>query len=794
MFEPIYIRQDRVAGETDPGKFQDYDYGGMRKVQRLGLVRIFDKSPDAPTWFYTGGDERNRVKDRGSITPGVPAFLANAAFQIEPRALPPLAWYPGLRPGIQETILADAQAGVTRAANELQVAQAAGTEPTPEAVAALRAAEAAFDSAKQEAAAANQPGALSGAQSLVLDAVNGRRTVQNGLPQLKELPDGAALEFQLQVIQDAHVNFQLAKDVVKGLTAGYIGWDHGKILSYQPGSFTEFPVGQYDFAGGQRRFHVRLQFDLKGDRCLLTVRCLNDEKLLVDQAAIALNGWNPVGDPVKAISFDARTGSTAVVDDVILSAPATANAAVNRLMVCDFEPPAYANNGDLAGIGGWVISQFSVAPATSTVSNSALNAALRDASQKLDAARRVAELSALRLKAAQARLTAAEAEQAGIAARLAADRAKFGENSAEVISTAVRAASRAEREAAVRQREADVLAQEVALSQAEAKPADDANRGKEIEAAVGKLAAARQALQQAHDALSNEALAETYTAFSSTYPQTSTGRRTALARWITDRRNPLTARVAVNHLWSHHFHAPLVTSVYDFGRNSASPTHPELLDWLAVELMENGWSMKHLHRLIVTSESYRRASSIGDAARNVELDPENKLLWRMNVGRMEAEVVRDSLLFCANRLELTQGGQELEPNLALTTFRRSLYYSIHPEGGGKGPLGELFDAPDPLDCYRRTRSIIPQQALALTNSDLIHQLSAAIVAEKKETSLDPDAFVAELFERILSRSPTAQELQICRESLALPDAAELTKARESLTRALFNHNDFITIR
>src|SRR5262249_6960796 len=152
---------------------------------------------------------------------------------------------------------------------------------------------------------------------------------------------------------------------------------------------------------------------------------------------------------------------------------------------------------------------------------------------------------------------------------------------------------------------------------------------------------------------------DTYTALGPTYPKTSTGRRKALAEWITDRDNPLTARVAVNHVWTRHFHAPLVASVFDFGLNGARPTHPELLDWLAIEFMEPGWSMKHLHRLIVTSQAYRMATSqagTADAAR----DSENHFLWRMNSGRMEAEVVRDSLLHVAGLLDRTMGGQELE--------------------------------------------------------------------------------------------------------------------------------------
>ena len=261
FFEPIGVRQDRVPGEADPGPFQEYSYSVLRKIQRLGAVRIFDKTPDAPTWFYTGGDERNRVKDRGSIPPGVPAFLCGARLAEDRPTieLPPRAWYPGLRPAIQETVLADARAAIAQAEAELAAAQA-----TPAAKSRRRCAinsrrpKPRSPRPSEEAEQAGRPGALAGRQSLLLDATAGRRIVQNGLSQLKALEDGTTLEFQLLILNDAHVNFQFAKDVVKGLTAGYVAFEKGRIVSYQPGSFTEFEAGQYDFAAGQKRFHVTL--------------------------------------------------------------------------------------------------------------------------------------------------------------------------------------------------------------------------------------------------------------------------------------------------------------------------------------------------------------------------------------------------------------------------------------------------------------------------------------------------------------------------------------------------------
>ena len=816
FFEPISIRQDGVPGEADPGPFEEYSYGKLRKIQRLGAVRIFDKTPDAPTWFYTGGDERNRVKDRGSMPPGVPAFLSESPVKVEPITLPPRAWYPGLRPSLHDALLAEARTAITQAEAELAAVKQSQND-VPQAVRDQFAqAETAFATAVREAEQAGRPGALSGRQSLLLDATAGRRVIQNGLQQLKTLDDGATLSFQWLILNDAHANFQFAKDVVKGLTAGYVAFEKGRIVSYQPGTFTEFETGRYDFAGGQRRFQVSLVLETKADRCLLTVRSLTDDKLLVDRVPVALNGWNPVGDATKGISFDARTGSVVLLDDVMLTAPAVADNLPARLASFDFEPPKYTEGRDVPGIDGWENSSFGVAPATSVVSTTAGNESLRDLLQKLHAARRAVEAINLPLRAAGAKQIAARAELSSLEARIAADRAKHGEAPGADIAAFSRQASHLEREAALRKAEAELLANERALAVAEAKPATDANRAKELDAANKLLAASRPALDKARIATADTA-SEAYSAFSPSYPKTSTGRRRALADWIASTNNPLTARVAVNHIWSHHFHAPLVSSVFDFGRNGARPTHPELLDWLAVELMDSGWSMKHLHRLIVNSATYRRSSGEGrvrsgeqnaDASNSplstphspLTADPENKLLWRMNPGRMEAEVVRDSLLNVAGKLDLKIGGQELENTEALTTFRRSLYYSVFPEQGGKSAMGELFDAPDALECYRRSRSIIPQQALALTNSDLVHQLSISIA--QAETEKTPGEFVIACFERILSRMPTPQELQIClvalknqTELLAKTNAADAAlRAKSSLVRALLNHNDFVTIR
>jgi hypothetical protein len=284
------------------------------------------------------------------------------------------------------------------------------------------------------------------------------------------------------------------------------------------------------------------------------------------------------------------------------------------------------------------------------------------------------------------------------------------------------------------------------------------------------------------------------------FPRTSTGRRSALAKWLSDRRNPLTARVAVNHMWARHFGRPLVETVFDFGRKRSPPTNQELLDWLAVDFMEHGWSMKHLHRLMVTSRTYQLTSSgAGADARTVQVDSGNRYCWRQNSIRMEAEVLRDSLLSLAGELDTTLGGSPV-PIREETSRRRSLYF-FHSHNEEQRFLG-VFDEANVLQCYRRTESIVPQQALALANSKLTLSMATSIadrICRDAEPRTDGD-FIRVAFRTVLASDPTAEELAACEDALrqwrelggTRPDIER--RARSHLVHALFNHNDFITIR
>lgn len=341
---------------------------------------------------------------------------------------------------------------------------------------------------------------------------------------------------------------------------------------------------------------------------------------------------------------------------------------------------------------------------------------------------------------------------------------------------------------------------------------------KAIQEAREQLQAAEKQLETARSALDSPS--EKYAPLGTVYPRQTTGRRLALARWIANRHNPRTARVAVNQMWLRHFGQPLVPTVSDFGHHGQPPSHPRLLDWLAVELMDQDWKMKPLHKLMVMSNTYGMTAS--DHGEQRSRDPENIYLWRMHARRMEAEVVRDSLLFVAGSLDLTRGGPEIPESQGETTLRRSLYFRNTPNE--KVPFLELFDVADPNACYRRAESIVPQQSLAMTNSGLTLDQSR-LLAAKLATPESPGgkrrsdrALITAAFQRILTRAPSQREQAACQSFLerqierfagnetdssvfsgkspATRKAAVDSRQRafENLVMVLFNHNDFVTIR
>jgi hypothetical protein len=791
FFEPMGIRQDRVVGQPEPPPFEPYKYSGSRKVVRTGMVRIFDERPAAETWFYTGGDERNKVKERGSIAPGVPSFLDLPFGDIAPIELPMSGWYPGSRSDLQQALI-DEHAAETRAAGDaLNDARQNETETAPF-VTEVQTAQAALDAALLVAIEAGEQGAVAGKQSLLIDAPNGRRIVQHELPELKDLPDGTTIRFKVSILKDNHFNFQLARDTSKGLTALYLGFTAGKISAYRPGSFTEFVVGQYPVDKTPRTLEVSLALRAAADVATLHLDAVtgDDRTALVSGVDIALNGWNPSKNSHQPFTLDCRTGTAVLIDDVHVTAG-------GQVWSWDFEPVDFVDGQGIAGVHGWTVHQQSTGAATSTVSAIAGCRSAHDEHERLLVAKAALAAATTHVQAATLRLDAAKTKATSTQAAIAADNAVRDRSEPDVVERLSRRAYSAQLTARKTGARWRILDTERQLSVTRSLPEDDKGKKSLIKELDTKLAAARAELQSVAQQIDKTPVSAEYKRLSPTTSPQSTGRRSALAAWITHPHNPLTPRVAINHIWLRHFHSPLVDSVYDFGRNGKSPTHPELLDWLAVELMENDWSMKHIHRLIVTSRTYRMSSSSRGLEPNTAVDSENRKLWRMNSGRMEAEVVRDSVLAVAGTLDSTIGG-EVRPNTeAMTTFRRSMYYEIFPEDGGNNALADVFDAPDPGECFRRTSTVMPQQALALSNSKIIHSSAKKTAQQISATVADDiDEFVKQAFQRILSRMPNPREHAAAARFLQQQHQSEdfAESAGESLVRVLFNHNEFVTIR
>ena len=292
----------------------------------------------------------------------------------------------------------------------------------------------------------------------------------------------------------------------------------------------------------------------------------------------------------------------------------------------------------------------------------------------------------------------------------------------------------------------------------------------------------------------------------------TTGRRTALANWLSAPANPLTARVMVNRIWQNHFGHGLVRTPNDFGLTGARPTHPELLDWLANEFIAQRWSFKQMHRLILTSNAYKQASAPN--ARGLAKDPINDLCWRFDMRRLDAEEIRDSILAVSGSLNLTMFGPSIYPEIPKEILagqsipgsdwytakmkpedlnRRSIY--IHVKRSLIYPLLASFDLPETdRTTPFRFSSTQPTQALSMMNSPLLNQ-QAAILAERvrHETGVDPHAFTRRLFSLVMQRPPAEKEIA---QGMALltrlqQRGAKPEQAQTYLSLMALNLNEFL---
>jgi hypothetical protein len=281
--------------------------------------------------------------------------------------------------------------------------------------------------------------------------------------------------------------------------------------------------------------------------------------------------------------------------------------------------------------------------------------------------------------------------------------------------------------------------------------------------------------------------------------------RTALAQWLTDPQHPLTSRVIVNRLWQYHFGVGIVETANDFGTHGAPPSHPELIDWLAAELVSNGWRLKPLQRMIVLSSTYRQSTRAPQESQYAKSDAANRLLWRFNRRRLEAEELRDSMLAVAGLLNRQIGGESVivpvDPELTKQLYqpsqwavnadpvqhhRRSVY--LIAKRNLRLPFLEVFDAPAlQASCPRRQSSTHAPQALEMMNGRLASEAAVAFADRlDSECSGDPARLVDRAFCLVLGRSPNSTERAISLEFLGEQSTSEFALA-------MFNLNGFFYV-
>jgi len=772
FFEPHDVRTDPLRAQPPTEKDSGKD------VLAEGVARVFDKQIDAPTFLLRRGDPRQPDQGR-PLVPGVPDVLGGDGLVIEPVALPPEAFYPALRPEIARGLIAAADAGITRA-----------RETVVDLVAKLHAAE--------EALAAFVPAA----------------------------PDGAAPEPFL------HDTFADQRDIWRAVSGDW-AWREGRLVQRSVGTFRTIETTTTH----PRNFHVRVRYRTLAEGTTRSVGFSFDQNGTGDSQDV----YTSANDQSPSLqAFHRKDGKQEYPAAGVVRTPIPVGAEVTVEATVRGQSLVIALDGETKleyvmplprRDGKFALWVHAGAAEFLEVELRELLPTRADLEQVVQTARDGLALS-------ERQVLTAEAEAASVRARLAAERARHDHPAhppdAALADLAV-AASRAEKQVLGARAAETLLTAEQHLAtvlRIVGPAAGDAEPSAVVAEARTKVAQAVEAHAQALAAC--DAAGEAYEPLGETYPATSSGRRLALARWITGADHPRTSRIAVNHLWRRHFGRGLVPSVANFGLQGERPSHPELLDWLATEFVAHGWRMKPLHRQIVLSAAYRQSSSptaatAWDAALDpATVDPANRRLWHANPHRMEAELVRDAVLAVAGRLDTRAGGPEIPESEGQTNTRRSLYFRLTPNE--KMSFLETFDAPDPNACYERKESVMPHQALALMNSGLALDGARAIAtllttppfgaaetadgaSAKTATARD---FVTAAFEQVLTRRPTPAEERACLEFLerhaallhdrglpafpggsvgTLPPSADpAQRARENLVHVLLNHHDFVTIR
>ena len=776
FFEPHNVRTDALSLEA--GFVKDQTLG---EIPAEGVSRVFDKELEAPTYLFERGNDRHPDKSK-VIPPGVPAILAKPVekpIHVEPVSLPAEAIYPELRKPIAESLINAAQDKVTAAEVKQQKLTAAAIE-----------AEARAEEAR-----------------LALGDKKATTSEEKLKPFLTD-------------------DFSKKRDDLWEIKAGKWNWQDGKLIEKTVGGFqtisskTNHPrnfrakVRYRTLPGGNYR-SVGFSFDATADGSSQDVYTSCSDAGGSVQAFHRVKGKQTYPRP-GIVKTPLKVGQEITVEVTVREALLTI--VLNGEEKLKYVMPVARQDGRFQL---WVLSG---AVEFDDVEVTELRKSYFDIQLEALQAEQQRDLQKLLIEIAKA-------EVDSVRARIAAERAKHSDVPDDQKKSAALAANKAARQVALMaaQKELFVAEQGLALlkarqamppPRADAEPKDGGKKTADttIKNALASIETAKKKVVDARVAFDKPD--GKYEPLGKTFPSTSTGRRLALARWVTDPQNPRTARVAANHIWLRHFGEAIVESVADFGPHGKEPSHPQLLDWLASELTENDWSMKHLHRLIVLSSTYRQSSAVSGDHPGWKVDGKNRLLWKAHSRRLEAEAVRDCVLAAAGQLDLKRGGAELPQAEGQTVFRRSLYFRTTPDD--QMVFLKLFDQADPNACYRRKPSVVPQQALALSNSPLVIGMSRRLAAEISKLAGQEDspetraAFVDAAFERILTTPPSEEFQKLAMNflekqtkrieagglksfsgSATIQPAASTQphqRARENLVHVLFCHNEFVTVR
>jgi hypothetical protein len=752
FFEPYHVRTDFVSGQIAASKD--------------GIPRAFDGKLDAATYLFIRGDEAKPDKSR-VIDPGVPEILASEPLTIHEVQLPAEAYEPQRKPGIVDAYMAQANEKLQASQNEL----------------------------------------LSTNEKLA--------TAQSLLNSLKEQPDVPqtlipAYEDNFSQLDDSRWNKQGGTWIHEpGKLAQTTDGAQQSALQYLATTPVDFDATlKFTIHGGSQWRSVGIGFDAGGSKSK-SPEYLAYVSGAAGQSKVQVSytqgdAWQYPAEAAKPMTIEIGREYTLRVQ----ARGSLINVYLDGERVIAWQSPLGRQGGSIQIVTFYALASVHRFGLAQLDNQTALHDPKTNESVFGDpviAAERELQRLQQAQSAAQHKYDIDAAELDSVSKRAAAFTAQWQGGDSLLIDQSHRDAVKSERYLALLKAKQATLQAEATMN-----AASDANRDAEKKKYDDALAA-----QTAADTAFNADVAQAdpitpfvgakwaATRFQDTtkddpavsFPATSTGRRKALALWITSPQNPLAARVAVNHIWSRHLDQPLAANTFDLGRNSASPSNPELLDWLATELIEHGWSMKHIHRLIVNSATYRMSSSVAGAEQKLTKDPDNRYWWRRTPIRLEAEVIRDSLLAMSGSLETQLGGPSVMPADQDNSKRRSVYF-FH-SNNDRNLFLTTFDEALVTECYRREQSIVPQQALALSNSALVIDASRDIAAHISSTAKEDRDFIKTAFKVILAMKANEEEIsaalqtlqQLRQEPNVPPD-----QARANLVWALLNHNDFVTLR